>query len=282
MTNRVRVGPARTDNRPGTMRAAIEAHGGATALFSAKDRNQLVRWAMIAGGDAWRSAFLPQRFTNYVMRRPFGYPKHSDGFFKNKARRMGLLKSLCDKFLQGWDPWAQGASFPFQLFLSWKRNNAGAYRQTRAENDRAKRDFRNWAKRLLMNQVAEMKAKGVFQPLVESGQLRESAISKSRATATATATRGNLTIKVPYPGARHPSVAGIIRALPEWEVRFISKHVGDALAKLLESTNPQSTNRRGQRTIVGASSRVTYSRANPRDAFGGYSSAALDADSEAG
>lgn len=249
--------------RPGTLRSALYAHGGTLALFSLHAQNTMKRAAMNAGGDAWRAAFLPKRFSSYVERRPFPYPRHNIGFYLAKARRMGLLKVIFQRFLGGWDPWGN-ERIPDDRFMAWLKHEraAGNFGKSRTgEFKTARSEFRQWAKRLVRNQIAEMRDKKVFEPLIESGGLAISAIINSRTVATSTAKRTILRIKIPFPGPRNPRVAEVIKTLPRWEVAYIAKHAGIAMRHWLNAGTASSVqlNRRGQRTLTGAASRVSFS-----------------------
>ncbi len=54
------------DTGPAPIRAVLEAHGAGLALFGRRDKNEIVRKAMVDGGETWCVVFLPKRFTPYA------------------------------------------------------------------------------------------------------------------------------------------------------------------------------------------------------------------------
>lgn len=57
------------EGQRGPIRWAIEAHGAALGLFSARERNNLVRDALESGGKFYVAVFVPMNFTDYAKRK---------------------------------------------------------------------------------------------------------------------------------------------------------------------------------------------------------------------
>ncbi len=70
----------------GTIQWAIEAHGSALALFSASERNAIVREALVDGGKFYIAVFVPKNFTDYAVRK--GY----DVSAKYETRKRKLIE----------------------------------------------------------------------------------------------------------------------------------------------------------------------------------------------
>lgn len=228
--------PPSADGVQGTIRWAINASSGPLALLdpSKRQRNSLVRNALLTGGNAWRGAFLPRRFSDYVDRSPFPYPSHRLGFFVNKLRRMGILNGILQRVFHGWDPWSANKP-PIALMEDWKRRHPGKYKRSiTGQYSGLIADIRANAKRMVREIAEELWSDGKILPLVESGKLRETALAGARTTATATASRATIYIRVPFPGPRNPVVGRVIKTLPRWEVEFIARVVQRALARSLQ------------------------------------------------
>jgi hypothetical protein len=58
----------------GAIRTSIEVEGLALQVLKPSVRNQVVREALIAGGQTWIAIFLPLRFTPYAKRLGYPYP----------------------------------------------------------------------------------------------------------------------------------------------------------------------------------------------------------------
>lgn len=238
--------------KKGTIRWAIEANGGPLGMLDRATANNVVRGALMTAARAWIGAFLPKRFTDYVDSPPFPYPRHRDGFYINKARRMGLMQGVFDRFLSGWDPWSTDKP-PLKLIEGWKKQNPGKYKfSITGGYSGLFADLRRWGKQLAANMVLQMLDK--LLPLVESGLLRKTAIGGARASATATSTRQTITIALPMPVyprqletkkfGHNPVVRQVLVTLPTWEVAFISKIVQRSIASTL-------SRKHGLRTAFG-------------------------------
>ncbi len=94
----------------GPVRATIVAYGGALALFSAKERNDIVRGALLAGGQYWLGAFLPKRFSVYAF--TLGY-RVSEKWRRTKQWQLGAAVPFV-----GGTPPGGGPRMP-----SWKGKN---------------------------------------------------------------------------------------------------------------------------------------------------------------
>lgn len=245
-----------------SLRGVVSAYGGALALFDPKARNDIVRAAAMAGGEAWKAAFLPKRFGFYVERKPFPYPGHRLGFFIKKARRMGWLKGLFARHFGGWDPWSTETP-PQDKVREFRDRFPGKYKFSRTGmNSGLYADFRANAKRMVREVVEEWESDNKFLPLIESGELRKVAVAGARSTATAKGGAAFIRVKVPFPGGRNPRVAAVIRTIPQWEVVYVVKAMARDLAKRLESASPTST------SIGPSAPRALYSQGGMRSPGG--------------
>lgn len=228
----------------GPIKWAIVAQGPALELFSASDRNEMVRAALEVAGKQWGAAFLDKRFTHYVDRSPFPYPRHRDGFYLNKARRMGILVPIFKRLFMGWDPWSSDKP-PLALIADWKKKNPGKYRfSVTGLQGGLISDLRANSKRMIFEIVREMNGDDKFLPLVESGSARKSVLTTVSYTATATAKRQKLRIAMPL-GLRPGQVAGkggtsktvveVLQTMPGWELRWLGKKFSENLALRLSN-----------------------------------------------
>lgn len=217
----------------GTVRWAIQAQDAALDFLLPKNRNEVIRQSMVGAGEAWIAMFLPKRFSDYVDRAPFPYPSHRLGFYLGKAKRMGIVKGICERLLMGWDPWSSSMP-PATLITQWKAQHPGKYKRAFAVlSTGLVADLRANSKRRVMEVIDEMWGDGKFVPLVESGRARGVATSGARASATATATRQTLRIAVPFGRALNGTVGAVVRTVPKWEVASIAKNVGRGIADRL-------------------------------------------------
>jgi hypothetical protein len=228
------------------MRVEIDAQGPALALFSARDRNAIVRTAQEVAGRAWIREFLPKRFTPYVTRRPFTYPKMPTGLAAVKLRTVttgplaGTWQRIKAREFMGWDPWSSQAP-PERLQLQWMQRNPGQYskrygviartlRMIGRERKRLRADLRRWAKKRVREEIVPNLIKDeVIVPLVREGALRDRFSKASNARATATARRARLTITIPRGDRQAARVNTQLTRLPFWEFDFIRRQFRGAL-----------------------------------------------------
>lgn len=215
----------------GTIRWAIESNRGNMDLLTQSTQNAIIREALTQAGQGWIAAFLPKRFGDYVSHPPFPYDiPRRDGFYLNKARRMGLLAPVCQRLFNGWDPWSSNRPGP-ALIETWKRQHPGKYKRSiTGQYSGLIADLRRSAKAMVMQQVNQWFRDNVFVELVESGALQASS-QNARATATATSSRQQIRIAVPFPGPRNPRVGDTIRTIPRWEVAYIARVVKASIAQ---------------------------------------------------
>ncbi len=245
-----------------TIRWAIEAHGNALAFLDKSAANEVVRNSMELSGADWGAVFFPKRFGDYVDRPPFPYPSHRLGFFLGKARRMGVLKQIIGRLsvTKGWDPWSTDKP-PFSLIVEWKKLNPGKYNlRDRVFSSGLIGDMRRNAKRAVMEVIDEMWGDGKFVPLIESGALKKTAMAGIKYKATATSGTQTLRISTPIPyrdsqrdseskkGGISPTVGAVLKTMPEWEVDWFAKKMGEHIADILNSEHGLSQNARGMVT----------------------------------
>lgn len=207
--------------------------------LDAKSRNTLIRSAFEGAGVAWISAFLPKRFTDYVRRQPFNYPKHGAGWLAKKLRSAtkGDLYTAWQKTkardFMGWDPFADGAigKVPGLLLDMWIRDHPGMYKYRRlsryiqiGEGNKVRADIMRWAKKRSYEIASNLSADGIMLPLVMDGTTREAALGGARSQATVTTKKARLTITIPRGHAIPQRYSDIISMLPEWEFNYIRQH----------------------------------------------------------
>lgn len=198
-------------------------------------RNNVMRLSMLDMGYVWASKFLGRRFTNYLRTAPFGYYMGVEKGV-SKFRRMGLLQPILNAELYGWDPWSH-ASPPRELIEDYRRR----YPEAKGAFSRSgnyftlSRTIRADSKRIIRDMVDDLMTTKV-RPLVETGGAERSAIAGHRVTATATAKNARITIGIPFGAARNAVVGKLVRMMPQREVAFCAKALGEILTKRLSKT----------------------------------------------
>jgi hypothetical protein len=223
----------------GPLRWALDFQGPALDFLLEKNRKELVGFSLKAAGFDWGKVFLPKRFSHYVERHPFPYPRHRLGFYYNKARRMGIVAGIIKRLTvtKGWDPWSTDKP-PFSLIMEWKAMNPEKYKNRGdygASQTGLITDMRANAKRSVMEVIDEMWGDGVFVPLVEKGVARKTATSGFKVRATVGKNKQRIQIKIPFGHPTNRVVGNTVRTAPAWEVNWIAKrftkHMVDRLSK---------------------------------------------------
>jgi hypothetical protein len=229
----------------GAIRARILASGSALAIFSVSERNKIIKGALEWAGNMWLGKFKPLRFTEYVQRKPFGYPKRPVGLATNKLRTAKepplstLWTGIKNREFGGWDPWGN-QRVPRALEVLWLHRDRAKYTYSvglfkgRTHWRLLHEDIRKWAKNRTREYAANMAEDGVMLPLVMDGKLRDEYSKMSRARATSTATRSRLTITIPRGDRQNKWAVRILGMLPVWEFNEIVKWFGGALQQGLE------------------------------------------------
>ncbi len=207
----------------GPIRWALDAQGPALDFLKDGNRKALVYYSLKAAGFDWGKVFLPKRFTDYVERRPFPYPRHRPGFFLNKARRMGIVKGIIDRLsiTKGWDPWSTDKP-PLPLIIEWKKLNPGKYVRSSDSSGGLIGDMRRNAKRGIMEIIDEMYGDGKLIPLVESGTARKTATAGFTVRATVGGNKQRINVKIPLGHVVNVTVSNVIKTAPSWEVQWIA------------------------------------------------------------
>ncbi len=227
----------------GAIRARIEASGSALALFRAGDRNRLIRSALVESGNMWLAKFYGLRFTNYVQRQPFGYPKRAVGLATQKLRnaKKGPLRDTWQRIKQreffGWDPFDETTHrMPAALITWWIQRNPGRYRKRRAlggfgihTRKEIRHDIRAWARKRTREYAMNLSDDGVILPNVQSGDLRSGTFGAPRSSAIATAKRARLTVTMPRGDRQNKWTARSLGTLPHWEFDAIVAAFGQSL-----------------------------------------------------
>lgn len=217
------------------IRVEINAQGTALRLFSARDRNATVREGLVSAGQAWLREFKPKRFTPYITRRPFTYPKLPVGLGAKKLRTakagplVGTWERIRRREFMGWDPWSDGAP-PERLERWWKQRNPNEYGWQIFARKRLRADLRRWAKKRVREEIVPNLIKDeMILPLVHEGKLRDLFSRAAAARATATTKRARLTITIPRGDRQAARVNTNLSRLPYWEFDFIRRHFRAAL-----------------------------------------------------
>lgn len=222
-------------NNAGNIRGAqsrfyLILYNGWFKKVSRKEANAVNRDAMIAALDEFKWKFIPLRFTGYIQRAPWSYPKRGVGFNIKKSRRVdesgGKATPSFDRIKLavcfGWDPWSNERP-PDEIIRIVKANNPGKFRFsiTGAWNG-LWAECRRWGKDQIKKAVNDFMGKDFYRPFVQSGDLRRTVtMNKPYATATATGIRG--TLPLPFPGPRNPKIGPSLRTLSDWELEYIIK-----------------------------------------------------------
>ena len=230
----------------GAIRARIEASRAALSLFRAAERNAIIRGALLVAGNRWLGAYKPLRFTDYVQRKPFGYPKRPVGLATTKLRtaKEPPLSTIWERIksteFAGWDPWGS-QRIPRQLEDAFLRRDKAKYTYSvglfkgRTHWRLLHEDIRKWAKGRTRERAANLAEDGVMLPLVQDGKLRDEYSKASRAHATATAKKARLTITIPRGDRQNKWAVRLLGMLPVWEFNSIVKWFDQALSKGIET-----------------------------------------------
>ncbi len=212
------------------IRVELQARGPKMEfLFSTKERNSMVRRALVVAGRGWIAKFLPLRFTGYVTRAPFYYPKSPTGLGSSKLRtaQKGPLAASWARIKEsdffGWDPFGDQAP-PRKLQEWWMARNGSRYgwmRKTRFGLGmvvrKVRKDIRAWAKQRVKEYATNMIADGQILPLVREGDLRDVFSKSARAEATSTTRRSRLSVIIPRKDRVNARVGTTLSKLPYWE-----------------------------------------------------------------
>jgi hypothetical protein len=231
------TGFARQKFSGGAVRAEIQHSAAALAIFRPKVRNDLARSAMTAAGNAWITTWLPQRFTPYVLRSPFGYGKRKGPWLATKLRTAeagtsgvaDAWKRIKARDFDGWDPWSTSPP-PASLEKKWIDRNPNKYRLRGlgslflGDAARMRADLRKWAKARVREYAENMQSDGVINPLVASGKLRDTYSKTARPDVTATTKKLRMTIVIPRADRVSKTVGRVLGTLPYWEADFIAKN----------------------------------------------------------
>ena len=234
----------------GAIRARINASGAALLMFRPGERNRIIREALVFAGRMWLGQFKPLRFTDYVQRKPFSYPRRPIGLATKKLREANsgplfdLWQGIKLREFRGWDPWSP-ISIPRQLEDDFLRKNRSKYlyqvgpKKGRVHWRILHQDIRQWAKKRTREYAGNLADDGVMLPLVMEGKLRDEYSKTSRATATATAKRARLTITIPRGDRQNKWAVRILGMLPVWEfnqiVKWFDRAFSEGIAKGLAS-----------------------------------------------
>lgn len=228
----------------GAIRARIEESGSGLSLFRTAERNRIIRDSLISAGTQWLSKFRPLRFTEYVHRAPFNYPRRPVGLASKKLRTavpgspLGqIYKRLLISRFYGWDPFIETTAYiPDALTRKWLAMNQGRYAKgryfgglSRSGAKTARKDIRAWARRIVRDYAGNLAEDGVILPLVFTGSLRAEKFGASQARATATQKWARLTITIPRGDRQAERVVQVLGTLPVWEFNQIVKWFGTAL-----------------------------------------------------
>ena len=219
------------------IRLTINASGLFETIWKTGTRNKIIRESMLTAGQLLVAKFWAKRFTKYVVRAPFSYPKHPLKLAVKKLRGDGgghsielgrLWHRIKQREFHGWDPWSSDPA-PLVLRLEWFEKNKGQYRHTREEGKRANADLRRWAKKRTYEYASNLILDEVILPLVDSGLLRKLATEGTSVKATSTTKDSKCVISTPRGGRQNKLALRILRKLPSWEFDAFVRDMNTAL-----------------------------------------------------
>lgn len=254
---------------PGAIRARIIASGQALSVFRKGEQNKMIRAALVHAGNKWIEKFKPLRFTKYVTRRPFNYPKRPVDLAVLKLRKSEppsplafIWQRIKQRDFDGWDPWGK-SPIPRSLEQKMMAQNPGLFLYTLGKKRggihwRELWDhIRKWAKNRAREYADNFTEDGQILPLVMQGKLRDEYSAKSRAVATSTAKGARLTITIPRGNRQNKWAVSLIPLLPRWEEEAIVKWFDVELQRQI-STRPKTTQAPTRQQTKTGPARLTY------------------------
>lgn len=217
-------------------------------LFSDSDWNRIIRAGLHAFGQWFVDERLPLRFGSFA-RTDLGY-NLKETFDRHNvlaaAKADGTLQRLCDKYLHGWNPW-KSTKVPGQLWKEWLAKGwaQGKYQiSVTGVFSGAKRDLRTHAKMLIRGELEGMYQDEKFQtPLVQTGELREQALSSTQVRAVATSSSQAVTISIPSPHPTRPIVGAVLRRITDGEIDMGAAVLGRTIDGLIGGSTAKTVAR---------------------------------------
>lgn len=248
------------------IRLAINGSGLFEAVFKVSERNKIIKTSMTTAGEKLVTNFWAKRFTKYVTRSPFRYPKKPmklgarklRGVTGNQDLQSGELSRIWsgirNREFFGWDPWGN-MPIPQPLINKWMKDHNGQYETAkgrtnirRDERLRAYADLRRWAKKRTYEYVANLIQDEFILPLVDSGVLRKSALQNTSVKSISTQKRTRCTIATPRMGRQNQLAIRILGTLPSWEfdafVRYLKDALGENIAAAAKNQKPRKPTRK--------------------------------------
>lgn len=239
------------------------------ALFSKAHWNAIVREGLHRGGSHWIWIRLPERFGPKAYE--LGYPRDAGQSRSPLIRAMssGLVDRLAARYWHGYNPWRQTShTIPITLWRQWieQERRAGRFEKSRSGYFRtAKRELRQHVKRDLRRRIEELSTSEEINekiPLVLSGDMRAAALAGARAEPRVTSARSSLRIVIPQAHGTVGWVSGVMRAVPNDELREMAEVVHATIGGRLASDGIVPT-ASGGRTLTPAA-RADLARYVPR------------------
>lgn len=241
-----------TTKRDNRVRARIEASGAALAIFKTSRRNAIIRDSMQMAAEKLVQNFWALRFTKYIQRQPFGYPKVAaklaikklrSGKFENK----GLWQSVIAREFGGWDPWDNKRwQIPIEELRKFARRSPGKYKRkfvsslissdpvyglTQDGWKELRADYRRWAKVRSLEIAQNLYEDEYIKPLVLSGTLRNSALTDVRIKSIAKTKKTQSTISTPREGRQNKWAVRVLGMISSWEFDRFVRYFSEALKR---------------------------------------------------
>lgn len=219
----------------GKLRTAVEMTRDLYALtFSKREWNAIVRRQLEYRGDDWRAQSLPLRFGPFARER-LGYDARGDRRSAiQRALANGVVDRLAEQFWQGWNPW-KNRTIPYALWkaeIAYERQmDRMPARPTKTYFQGLRRVLKRRVKDDIRRRVAELSTEDEVNekvPLVDTGDLRDVALSRSRSKATVTSSNWLLRVIIPQPHPTHASVGKVLRQVTPDELHVMARdlHTG--------------------------------------------------------
>jgi hypothetical protein len=232
------------EDRESPIRTTLIANEKALKLFSARERNAVLKAGGEAMGYRWIDEWLFKRFTKYMERSPFNYRQ---GNYYRHFRLLAAAGAMSLRELLGpvfWDPWDFESPIPDRVMqMYWNELRSKKKQHSRSGFNRWISSFRGKLKRELRQRIrtAARRHEKTGNPFVEFGTARATATSRARTKAVAPGGRLRADIRIPFGHPIAPNASRMFKTIPRWEIADLAKALDKVLGFEMNSAQPVQT-----------------------------------------